>query len=58
MKFNKKNIPLDEFIDSALYKKKIGYYMHKNPFGQKGDFVTAPNISVLFSLKIIPFWKG
>ena len=62
MKFNKKNIPLDEFIDSALYKKKIGYYMHKNPFGQKGDFVTAPNISILFSEMVaiwcIAFWEN
>ena len=54
-------IPLDKFIDLSLYNKKIGYYMKKNPFGKKGDFITAPNISRLFSemiaIWIISFWK-
>ncbi len=52
---NKKNISLDKFINKALYDKKIGYYMHNNPFGEKGDFITAPNISILFS-EIIAIW--
>ena len=55
-------IPLDKFIDLSLYNKKIGYYMKKNPFGRKGDFITAPNISRLFSemiaIWIISFWKN
>ena len=42
------NLPLDKFIDFCLYDKKIGYYMNNNPFGKKGDFTTAPNISRLF----------
>ena len=46
---NNFSIPLDKFIDLALYDKKIGYYMKKSPFGKDGDFVTAPNISRLFS---------
>ena len=40
---------LDKFIEESLYNKTSGYYMKKNPFGKKGDFITAPNISVLFS---------
>ena len=58
----KKNIKisLDEFINLSLYDKKNGYYMKKNPFGEKGDFTTAPNISRLFSemiaIWIISFW--
>ena len=36
--------------------------MKKNPFGKKGDFITAPNISRLFSemiaIWIISFWKS
>ena len=56
------NFPLDKFIDYSLYSKKIGYYMKKNPFGKKGDFVTAPNISRLFTemiaIWIISFWKS
>tara|TARA_B110000444_G_scaffold260643_1_gene308440 strand:+ start:2418 stop:3464 length:1047 start_codon:yes stop_codon:yes gene_type:complete len=60
----KKNykIPLDKFIEHCLYDKKNGYYMTKNPFGIKGDFTTAPNISRLFSEMIaiwtISFWKN
>ena len=56
------NLPLDEFIDLSLYHKKFGYYMKKNPFGKKGDFITAPNISRLFpemlAIWIITFWQS
>ena len=46
MKINKSGeIPLDKFIDLSLYNKKFGYYMKKDPFGKRGDFITAPNIS-------------
>ncbi len=56
------NLPLDQFINQALYDKKSGYYMKKNPFGKNGDFITAPNITRLFSEIIaiwtITFWKS
>ena len=56
------NLSLDKFIELSLYNKKFGYYMKKNPFGKKGDFTTAPNISRLFSemiaVWIISFWKS
>ena len=56
------NLPLDEFINFSLYEKKIGYYMKKNPFGKKGDFITAPNISRLFSemiaIWVVSFWQS
>ncbi len=63
MKIKEKfNISLDKFIYLALYDKNFGYYMKKNPFGKKGDFTTAPNISKLFSetiaIWIISFWKS
>ena len=60
---NKKNalVTLDKFIEEALYNKKHGYYMKKNPFGKSGDFITAPNISMLFSemiaIWLISFWE-
>ena len=60
---NKKDtlITLDNFIDESLYNKKHGYYMKKSPFGESGDFITAPNISILFSemiaIWIISFWE-
>ena len=63
MKPRKNNeLPLDKFINLSLYNKKFGYYMKKNPFGKKGDFITAPKISRLFSemiaIWIISFWQS
>ena len=53
----KKNefIPLDKFINIALYEKKTGYYMKKNPLGKNGDYITAPLISNLFG-EMIAIW--
>jgi len=55
-------LSLDKFIDESLYNKKLGYYMKGNPFGEKGDFITSPNVSVLFSemiaIWVISFWES
>ena len=60
--FKDKSIPVDLFLDKILYHKKLGYYQKKNPFGKKGDFVTAPNISNVFSEMIaiwfVSFWEN
>jgi len=57
----KKSIPLDQFINIALYDKKFGYYMKKNPFGKGGDFITSPLISNLFgemlAIWCVAFWE-
>ena len=63
MKINRPtSLPLDKFIEFALYNKDSGYYMKKNPFGTDGDFITAPNITRIFSeiiaIWIITFWKS
>ncbi len=63
MKLKKNHsLPLDKFIDLFLYSRKFGYYMKKNPFGKKGDFITAPSISRLFSemiaIWILKFWQS
>ena len=59
---NQRIIPVDKFIENALYDSKKGYYSKKNPFGKTGDFITAPGISPLFSemiaLWIISFWES
>jgi NADH dehydrogenase [ubiquinone] 1 alpha subcomplex assembly factor 7 len=56
-----KKIPLDKFITNLLYNKKFGYYSKKIPFGKNGDFITAPEISFIFSemlaLWVISFWE-
>ena len=58
---DKKSLPLNIFIDKALYNKKYGYYSKKNPIGIKGDFITAPLISELFGEMIgiwcVAFWE-
>ncbi len=62
MILNKNLIALDKFINQALYNPKKGFYMKKNPFGDKGDFLTSPNISILFSEMIaiwtVAFWHN
>ena len=61
---NKNNIkvPLDKFISKTLYDKNKGFYMKRSPFGKKGDFITAPNVSRLFSemiaIWVVSFWKS
>ena len=56
-----KIIPIDRFVANALYDKKFGYYSKKTSFGKNGDFVTAPEISSLFSeilaLWVVSFWE-
>ena len=56
-KFFKKSdmLPVDKFLFNVLYDKKIGYYSSKYPFGHKGDFITSPKISNLFS-EMIGIW--
>ena len=54
--FNRsKELPVDRFLENVLFDEKKGYYSSKNPFGCKGDFLTAPGISNLFS-EIIGIW--
>ena len=50
-----KILPIDEFFKNVLYDNKFGYYTTRQPLGDKGDFITAPKISNLFS-EIIAIW--
>ncbi len=52
---NSKVLPVDKFFKNVLFDKRRGYYSSKIPFGDKGDFLTAPEISNLFS-EIIGVW--
>ena len=57
-----KNMSLDLYLEKVLYDKNFGYYQKKNPFGSKGDYITAPNISNLFcemvAIWIVSFWES
>ena len=57
-----KSLPLDLFLEKVLYDKHSGYYQKKNPFGKKGDFITAPNISKIFCemivIWLVSFWEN
>ena len=63
LKFFKKSksLPVDRFFQNVLYDRKIGYYSSRQPFGEQGDFITAPKISNLFSemigIRIISTWE-
>ncbi len=58
---NNTKLPLDKFIEISLFDKSKGYYMVKNPIGHEGDFITSPNVSVMFSemiaIWLISFWE-
>ncbi|WP_428087496.1 class I SAM-dependent methyltransferase [Candidatus Thioglobus sp.] len=46
---NQSPIGFDEFMDLALYHSHLGYYRSgSEKFGEKGDFITAPETSDLF----------
>ena len=53
--FYNKKLSVDKFLENVLFDKKKGYYSSKNPFGYRGDFLTAPGVSNLFS-EIIGIW--
>ncbi len=42
-------IPFDQWMSQALYTPGLGYYSSLQGLGDEGDFVTAPEISPLFS---------
>ena len=48
-------ISLERYMSLALSHPRYGYYTTREPFGAKGDFTTAPEISQMFG-ELIGLW--
>ncbi|MBM3519962.1 MAG: class I SAM-dependent methyltransferase [Alphaproteobacteria bacterium] len=46
---------IDRYMGLSLGHPVHGYYMAQEPFGEEGDFITAPEISQVFG-ELIGFW--
>jgi len=46
-------LPFSQFMQMALYQPKLGYYQNRlHKFGDKGDFITAPEIGRYFAQSV------
>jgi len=48
-------ITVARYMELALGHSEYGYYMKQDPFGEQGDFITAPEISQMFG-EMIGLW--
>ncbi|MGB3418163.1 MAG: class I SAM-dependent methyltransferase [Mesorhizobium sp.] len=48
-------IPVSEYMALCLFDPHDGYYTTREPFGVRGDFITAPEISQMFG-ELIAVW--
>ena len=48
-------ISIERYWDLALFHPEHGYYASRDPFGARGDFITAPEISQMFG-ELVAAW--
>lgn len=48
---------IEAWMAACLSDPEHGYYMTRDPFGRKGDFTTAPEISQMFG-ELLGLWAG
>ena len=55
-------ISVSSFMNEILFNPKFGYYINQTPFGKKGDFITAPEISQVFGeligVYLVHLWQN
>jgi len=42
-------ITFRDFMEMALYHPQHGYYVHRQPLGRQGDYLTSPEVGPLFA---------
>ncbi len=50
-------MPVAEYMRICLTDEQHGYYVTRDPFGQQGDFITAPEVSQMFG-ELIGIWMA
>jgi SAM-dependent MidA family methyltransferase len=48
-------IPVSQYMALCLFDPEEGYYTTREPFGAKGDFITAPEVSQMFG-ELVAVW--